>query len=84
MELFFRKCRGKNAISYLIKVKNYSFLEGLETIIGNVNVKQSVIYKQEKQVLSQEKVQCPTLIIFGDKNNANIKSAYILIHLYNL
>lgn len=40
---------GKNAISYLMKVKNYSFLEAVETIIGNVNVKQPVIYKEEKQ-----------------------------------
>lgn len=40
---------GKNAISYLMKVKNYSFLEAVETIIGNVNVKKPVIYKEEKQ-----------------------------------
>ena len=40
---------GKNAISYLMKVKNYSFLEAVETIIGNVNVKKTVIYKEEKQ-----------------------------------
>ena len=40
---------GKNAISYLMKVKKYSFLEAVETIIGNVNVKQPVIYKEEKQ-----------------------------------
>lgn len=40
---------GKNAISYLMKVKNYSFLEAVETIIGKVNVKQPVIYKEEKQ-----------------------------------
>lgn len=40
---------GKNAISYLVKVKNYSFLEAVETIIGNVNVKKPVIYKEEKQ-----------------------------------
>lgn len=40
---------GKNAISYLMKVKNYSFLEAVETIIGNVNVKKPVIHKEEKQ-----------------------------------
>ena len=40
---------GKNAIFYLMKVKNYSFLEAVETIIGNVNVKKPVIHKEEKQ-----------------------------------
>lgn len=41
---------GKNAISYLMKVKNYTFLEAVETIISNVNIKQPVIYKQEEKV----------------------------------
>ena len=40
---------GKNAVSYLMKVKKYSFLEAIQTIIGNINVKQPVIYKEEKQ-----------------------------------
>ena len=40
---------GKNAISYLMKVKNYSFLEAVETIIGKVNVKIPINHKKEKQ-----------------------------------
>ena len=40
---------GKNAVSYLMKVKKYSFLEAIQTIIGNINIKQPVIYKEEKQ-----------------------------------
>lgn len=40
---------GKNAVSYLMKVKKYSFLEAIQIIIGNINVKQPVIYKEEKQ-----------------------------------
>lgn len=40
---------GKNAVSYLIKVKKYSFLEAVETIIGNVNIKKPIIYKEEKK-----------------------------------
>ena len=45
---------GKNAVSYLMKVKNYSFLQAIETIIGNVNIKQPIIYKQEEK---NEKVE---------------------------
>ena len=41
---------GKNAVSYLMKVKNYTFLEAIETIIGNVNIKQPVSYKQEEKM----------------------------------
>lgn len=41
---------GKNAVSYLMKVKNYTFLEAIETIIGNTNIKPHIIYEQaEKQ-----------------------------------
>ena len=40
---------GKNAVSYLMKVKNYSFLDAIQTIIGNVSVKQPVIYREEKK-----------------------------------
>lgn len=40
---------GKNAVSYLMKVKKNSFLEAIQMIIGNVNIKQPVIYKEEKQ-----------------------------------
>ena len=40
---------GRNAVSYLMKVKKYSFLEAIETIIGNTNIKQPVIYKEEKE-----------------------------------
>lgn len=49
MELVFKGYRGKNAVSYLMKVKNYSFLQAVETIIGNVNIKQPIIYKQEEK-----------------------------------
>lgn len=40
---------GKNAVSYLMKVKKYSFLEAIQTIIGNINVEQPIIHKEEKQ-----------------------------------
>ncbi len=46
---FSRGIGGKNAVSYLMKVKNYSFLDAIQTIIGNVSVKQPVIYRGEKK-----------------------------------
>lgn len=46
---FSRGIGGKNAVSYLMKVKNYSFLDAIQTIIGNVSVKQPVIYREEKK-----------------------------------
>lgn len=47
---WFSRCvGGKNAVSYLMKVKNYSFLDAIQTIIGNVSVKQPVIYREEKK-----------------------------------
>lgn len=46
---FSRGVGGKNAVSYLMKVKNYSFLDAIQTIIGNVSVKQPVIYRGEKK-----------------------------------
>ena len=45
---------GKNAVSYLMKVKGYSFLQAIETIIGNVNISQPIVYKEDaKQDKSQ-------------------------------
>lgn len=46
---FSRGVGGKNAFSYLMKVKNYSFFDAIQTIIGNVSVKQPVIYREEKK-----------------------------------
>lgn len=46
---FSRGVGGKNAVSYLMKVKNYSFFDAIQTIIGNVSVKQPVIYREEKK-----------------------------------
>lgn len=40
---------GKNAVSYLIKVKNYTFFEAIQTILGNVNVKEPITYKKEEK-----------------------------------
>ncbi len=45
---------GKNAVSYLMKVKGYTFLQAIETIIGNVNIKQPIIHKED---VNKDKIQ---------------------------
>jgi hypothetical protein len=62
---------GKNAISYLMKVKNYSFLEAVETIIGNVNVKKPVIHKEEKQ----DNIE---LVLPQKSNNSECAKIYLM------
>lgn len=39
---------GKNAISYLMKVKGYTFLEAVEKIVENVNIKEPLPYENNK------------------------------------
>lgn len=40
---------GKNAISYLMKVKGYTFLEAVERIVENVNIKEPLPYENNKK-----------------------------------
>lgn len=62
---------GKNAVSYLMKVKKYSFLEAIQTIIGNVNIKQPVIYKEEKQ----ENIE---IVLPTKSNNSDRAKRYLM------
>ena len=45
---FTRQIGGKSAIDYLIKVRNYKFIEAVKIVMGNVKTQAPVIYKQEK------------------------------------
>jgi hypothetical protein len=40
---------GKSALDYLIKVKDYSFIEAVETIMGKSVVKPSIVIKREPE-----------------------------------
>lgn len=40
---------GKSAVSYLMKVKNYTFFEAIQTILGNVNIREPITYRQEEK-----------------------------------
>lgn len=59
---------GKNAVSYLMKVKNYTFFEAIQTILGNVNVKEPITYKQE-----EKKENIPIVLPQKAINSNNIK-----------
>ena len=50
---FTRQIGGKSAIDYLIKVKNYKFVEAVKIVMGNVKVQAPVIYKQENCKVKQ-------------------------------
>lgn len=54
---FTREVGGKSAIDYLMKVKNYNFVEAVKTVMENIQIQPPTIYKQ------QEKNQNKNLIL---------------------
>ena len=63
---FSRGIGGKSALEYLIKVKNYSFIEAVEILVNCLNEKKPLIYK------SYEK-QKDIKLILPEKNDSNDK-----------
>ena len=41
---------GRSALDYLIKVKDYSFIDAVKTILGNATVKEPIPYYQKEKV----------------------------------
>ena len=46
---FTRQVGGKSAIGYLMKVKNYNFVEAVKTVMGNIQIQPPTIYKQREK-----------------------------------
>ena len=46
---FTKQIGGKNAIDYLMKVRDYSFINAVQTVMGNIKVQAPIIYKQEEK-----------------------------------
>lgn len=46
---FTKQVGGKNAIDYLIKVKDYSFINAVKTVMGNIQIQTPTIYKQQEK-----------------------------------
>lgn len=63
---------GRNAVSYLMKVKKYSFLEAIQVIVGHVNVKPAVIENKE------EKLKNVILELPPKSSNCNRTKTYLM------
>lgn len=69
---FTRQVGGKSAIDFLMKVRNYSFVEAVKTVMGNIQVQQPIIYKQK------EKSKDKNLILPLKAENNDIAINYLL------
>lgn len=69
---FTKQVGGKNAIDYLIKVRNYSFINAVQTVMENIKIQAPIIYKQE------EKSKDKKLILPLKANNNDIAINYLL------
>ena len=69
---FTKQVGGKNAIDYLMQVRNYSFVNAVQTVMGNIKIQAPIIYKQE------EKSKDKKLILPLKANNNDIAINYLL------
>lgn len=69
---FTKQIGGKNAIDYLMKVRDYSFINAVQTVMGNIKVQAPIIYKQEEK--SKER----KLVLPIKASNNNIAINYLL------
>jgi hypothetical protein len=73
---FSRGIGGKSALDYLIKVKELSFVEAVEQIVGQAAVRSPILYRQENK--NQEKN-----LILPERNENNEKvKAYLSLELF--
>ena len=57
---------GKSAIDYLMKVKNFSFVNAVQTVLGNIKVQAPVKYEQQ-QKNEERKLKIPIKAVNNDK-----------------
>lgn len=69
---FSQSVGGKSALEYLIKVKDYSFLQAVETIVGSVAVTPPRIYKTHKKTVLDR------LILPKKAANNDMAKAYLM------
>ena len=41
---------GKSAIDYLIKVRNYTFINAVQTVLGNIKIQAPIQYRQQEKI----------------------------------
>lgn len=69
---FTKQVGGKNAIDYLMQVRNYSFTDAVQTVMGNIKIQAPIIYKQ-KEKSKDRKLDLPL-----KASNNNIAINYLL------
>ena len=57
---------GKSAIDYLIKVRNLSFINAVQTVMGNIKIQAPISYKQ-KENSSEKRLKIPLKATTNDR-----------------
>ncbi len=57
---------GKSAIDYLIKVRNLSFINAVQTVMGNIKIQAPISYKQ-KEKSSEKRLKIPLKATTNDR-----------------
>lgn len=57
---------GKSAIDYLIKVRNLSFINAVQTVMGNIKIQVPISYKQ-KEKSSEKRLKIPLKATTNDR-----------------
>lgn len=69
---FTKQVGGKSAIDYLMKVKDYKFIDAVKQVMGNIQIKEPIIYKQEEKSLDRK------LVLPSKAENNNKAINYLL------
>ena len=67
-----RHIGGYNALDYLVKVKGYSFVEAIETLMGKAAINPTM-------TISRPKVDVPKVLLLPDKSNTTDKITEFLL-----
>ena len=57
---------GKSAIDYLIKVRNFTFINAVQTVLGNIRVQAPVQYKQQEKE-KEKHLKVPVKAVNNDR-----------------
>ena len=79
---------GKSAIDYLIKVRNFTFINAVQTVLGNIKMQAPVQYKQqeknkEKHLKVPIKADKESTIVHLFESSIDLLSYATLLHLEN-
>lgn len=67
---------GKSAIDYLMKVKNYTFINAVQTVMGNVKTQAPISYEQQQKNY-EKKLKIPISLTEFLEKNSNINEIHL-------